>query len=83
MLVNAIVFDVTETRCKVFILYQQQSFKKPGAGTPVATCQYSMEYNFYLLYSKRWENAACSNKLLFFNSKELLNMSEIDFFIQG
>lgn len=52
MLVNAIVFDVTETRCKVFILYQQQSFKKPGADTPVATCQYSMEYNVYLLQQK-------------------------------
>lgn len=70
MLVNAIVFDVTETRCKVFILYQQQSFKKPGADTPVATCQYSMEYNVYLLYSKMWENVACSRPNCC-NNKEL------------
>lgn len=72
MLVNAIVFDVTETRRKVFIFYQQQSFKKPGADTPGATyvnIVRNIIYNVYLLYSKRWENLAfsncCNNKELF------------------
>lgn len=81
MFVNAIVFDVTETRCKVFILYQQQSFKKPGAET-LQLLHVNIVWNIMFIFftakgGKMWL------VVIVVTIRSFLNMSEIDFFTQG
>lgn len=81
MLVNAIVFDVTETRCKVFILYINNRVSRNQERT-LQLLHVNIVWNIMFIFFIAKGGNMCI-VVIVVTIRSFLNMSEIDFFIHG